>query len=69
MKQAAHALQEAKRAGKPFDLAEFGFEISNEQVEAMILDWIALRERNSSVPLAAGEQQFRREAAGRKKAA
>lgn len=68
-KQAAQALQEAKRAGKPFDLAEFGFEISNEQVEAMILDWIASRERNSSLPLAAWEQQFRREASACKKAA
>jgi hypothetical protein len=67
--RAATALQEAKRAGKPFDLAEFGFEISKEQVEAMVLGWIASRERNSSFPLAAWEQQFRGETAARKKAA
>jgi hypothetical protein len=63
--RAATALQEAKRAGKPFDLAEFGFEISIGQVEACVLDWIASRERNSSLPLAAWEHQFRLEAATR----
>jgi hypothetical protein len=63
--RAAAALQEAKRAGKPFDLAEFGFEISIEQVEACVLDWIASRERNSSFPLSAWEQQFRRDTAAR----
>ena len=63
--RAAIALQEARRAGKSFDLAEFGFEISIEQVEACVLEWIASRERHSSIPLAAWEHQFRREAAAR----
>ena len=67
--RAATALQEAKRAGKPFDLAEFGFEISIEQVEASVLEWIASRERHSSLPLKAWEHEFRREAAARKQAA
>lgn len=67
--RAATALQEARRTGKPFNLAEFGFEISIEQVEAMVLGWIASRERNSSLPLAAWEQQFRHETLTRKKAA
>ena len=67
--RAATALQEAKRAGKPFDLAEFGFEISREQVDACVLSWIASRESNSSRPLPAWEQQFRQESAARKKAA
>ena len=70
IKEAAEALQDAKRAGKPFDLAEFGFEISIEQVEAQVLDWIAARERNSTRPLSTWEQQLRRDAAAsRKKAA
>ena len=67
--RAATALQEAKRAGKPFHLAEFGFEISIEQVEACVLEWIASRECHSPLPLAAWEHQFRRDAAARKKAA
>lgn len=67
--RAATALQEAKRAGKPFDLAEFGFEFSIEQVEACVLEWIASRECHSPLPLAAWEHQFRRDAAARKKAA
>jgi len=63
-------LQEAKRTGAPFDLAEFGFEISIEQVQAQVLEWIASRERNSTRPIASWEQQLRREAAAsRKKAA
>jgi hypothetical protein len=65
VKRAATALQEARRAGKPFDLAGFGFEISIEQVEACVLEWIAYRERHSSIPLASWEQQFRRDAAAR----
>ncbi len=63
--QAAEALQDAKRAGKPFDLDEFGFEISMDQVEDRVLDWIASRERNSTRPLAAWEQQLRSEVAAR----
>jgi hypothetical protein len=63
--RAATALQDAKRTGKPFDLSEFGFEISIEQDEARVLEWIASRERRSSIPLAAWEHQFRREAAAR----
>ncbi len=69
VKEAAVALQEAKRAGKPFNLAEFGFEISMEQVEASVLGWIESRERYSSSPLAVWEHQFRQEIAARKKAA
>ena len=61
IKEAAGALQEAKRAGKPFDLSEFGFEISMEQVEAQVLEWITSRQRNSTRPLAPWEQQFRTE--------
>jgi len=34
-------------------------------VEAYVLEWIASRERHSSIPLAAWEHQFRREAAAR----
>ncbi len=63
--QAAEALQNAKRAGQPFDLAQFGFEISIEQVEARVLDWIASRERNSTRGIAPWEQQFRLDAAAR----
>jgi ribosomal protein L13E len=69
VKQAAIALQDAKRAGKPFNLAEFGFEISMEQVEASVLGWIESRERHSSSLLAVWEHQFRQEIASRKKAA
>ncbi len=70
IKKAAEALQEAKRAGKPFDLAAFGFDISIEQVEAQVLAWIASREGHYKGPLAAWEQQFRNEAAApHKKAA
>ena len=69
IKEAAGALQEAKRTGAPFDLAEFGFEISIEQVQAQVLEWIASRERNSTRAIAPWEQQLRRETATHKKAA
>jgi hypothetical protein len=69
VKQAATALEEARRTGKPFNLAEFGFEISIEQVEACVLEWIAYRECSSSIPRPAWEQHFKREVASRKKAA
>jgi hypothetical protein len=69
VKQAATALEEARRSGKPFDLAEFGFEISMKQVEACVLEWIAYRECSSSLPRPAWEQQFKCEIASRKKAA
>jgi len=66
---AAEAFAEAERAGKPFNLAEFGFEISIEDAEDRVLQWIASRERNSTHPLAAWELQLRNKAAARKKAA
>lgn len=73
LNEAAQALQAAKRAGKSFDLADFGFEISIEQVEARLLHWIDGWERNHTGlrPYQASEWeiQFKRELTGRKKAA
>lgn len=73
LNQAAKALEEAKRAEKPFDLAGFGFEFSIDQVEARLLHWIEGWEKNASGirPYKASEWElrFKRELSDRKKAA